>query len=100
MTTYDAGPYSKLWRQLNEMTQRAHEVRALEVRMRAACDQRDGAIYMCLAQGATHSSVAKRTGMNRETVVQLALDWAKANGVPWPPVMPPWPNRVAQEAAD
>jgi hypothetical protein len=31
-----------------------------------------------------HASVAERTGMDRETVVQLACDWARTNGIPWP----------------
>jgi hypothetical protein len=99
MTTYDDGPYSQLWEPLNKAAKEANQVRALEVRMRVACDARDCAIYMCLAQGATHASVAERTGMDRETVVQLACEWAKTNGIPWPPVLPPWPSRTAQEVA-
>jgi hypothetical protein len=49
---------------------------------------------MCLAQGATDASVAERTRLSRETVVQRACEWANANAIPWPPEMPPWPGRV------
>jgi hypothetical protein len=97
MTTYDDGPYSKLWEPLNKVATEANGARAAELRARSARDSRDCAIYMCLAEGATHASVAERTGMDRETVVQLACDWATTNGVPWPPVMPPWPSLVPQK---
>jgi hypothetical protein len=99
MTTYDDGPTSKLHEPLNKAAKEANQVRGLEGRMRAARDQRDGAIYMCLAHGARHASVAERTGLDLDIVVQLACDWATANGVPWPPAMPPWPQRAAQPTA-
>jgi hypothetical protein len=94
MTTYDDGPSSKLWEPLNKAVEETNAVRAAEGRATSARDRRDGAIYMCLAQGATDASVAERTGMSRETVVQVAREWATANATPWPPEMPPWPGRV------
>jgi hypothetical protein len=94
MTTYDDGPSSKLWEPLNKAAKETNAARAAELRATTARDQRDGAVYMCLAQGATDASVAERTGLSRETVAQLAHEWADANAVPWPPEMPPWPGRV------
>ena len=99
MTTYDDGAYSELWEPLNMAAKEANQARMAGLRAKTARDFRDCAIYMCLAQGARQASVAERTGMDRETVLRLACDWATTNGVPWPPVMPPWPTRVAEEAA-
>jgi hypothetical protein len=94
MTTYDDGPSSKLHEPLNKAARETNAARAAELRAKTARDSRDGAIYMCLAHGATDASVAERTGLSRETVVELAHEWANANAVPWPPEMPPWPQRV------
>jgi hypothetical protein len=94
MTIYYNDPAATLREALNTAVKETHAVRAAEGRAKTARDRRDGAIYMCLAQGATDESVAERTGMSQETVVQLAREWATANAIPWPPEMPPWPQRV------
>ena len=83
MTTYDDGPSSKLWEPLNKAVKETTAARVAALLATTARDQRDAAIYMCLAQGATDASVAERTGLSRETVVQRACDWANANAIPW-----------------
>jgi hypothetical protein len=87
-------PYdSKTQRQLRELQKAAGAVRRHEEGVRLARDQRDGRLYVLIADaGASQAKPANVCRMTRQGVAHVAREWAKENDWPWPPTMPPHPR--------